>query len=797
MTQQTDPDGDALGALLRSYTLKPGTSDELLEADGTIRQVWRPLLDHLARSTTEQLGRDFLRGDQYLRDAGVYFRHYDEDAATERDWPLSHMPVLIDKAEFDHISASLIERAELLEQVAADIYGDNTLVKDGYLPAELVAGNPEWLRPMVGIAPPSGHYLDFIAFEIGRGPDGQWWVLSDRTDTPAGAGFAIENRVATTRVFSDTGLTATILKLAPFFRAYRNHLYGLREDTTRRIGLLSSGSDTETYFEHAYIARYLGILLLEGEDMATKDGRLMLRTVAGLRPIEVLWRRMESALADPLELDSGSETGVPGLLEAVRRGHVKTVNALGTGILQSRAFLAFLPKLNRRLNGRGLSMPNIATWWCGDEAARKRVIGNAHRMTIGPAYSTRLPFDPDDEAVAGADFAGPEAVAAHIDANPTGTIAQEIVTLSTTPAFDNGVLAPRPMTMRVFLARTESGWQVMPGGYARIGHTEHATAMGMQQGGRVADTWIISDTPAPTETMLAAPGALPIRLRSGTLPSRASENLYWLGRYVERAENIIRLVRAYHTRLAEAADPNAPLLRHMASYLATYGATPDERVPAALHKALESAITSAGRIRDRFSTDGWIVLHELQHAASDSDPALSPGDPTARLMGSLLRQIAGFSGLVRENMYRFIGWRFLSLGRAVERAATMSATLAHFADDAAPEGALDLALELGDSTMSYRRLFSVATARDGTIHLLALDPRNPRSILYQLNEIHDHVTAIGDGDAANMGPLDRAVLQLQTDLRVSEAVAVDKAMLLSLHESVNALAGLVSDTHLR
>ena len=795
-------DSDAIGALLRNYTLKPGAPDELLDADGTIRPVWLPLIHHLAARSPEGLRQDFLRGDQYLRDAGVFFRHYEEGATSERDWPLSHIPVLIDEAEFGHISASLIERADLLEWVVADLYGENSLVKVGHLPAELVAGNPEWLRPLVGVPPPSGHYLDFIAFEIGRGPDGRWWVLSDRTDTPAGAGFAIENRVATTRVFSETTLTANVKKLAPFFREFRDTLYGMRKDSTRRIGLLSSGPDTETYFEHAYIARYLGMLLLEGEDLATENGRLMLRTVAGLRPIDVLWRRMDAAQADPLELDGGSQAGVGGLLEAVRQGHVTTVNALGTGILQSRAFLAFLPSLHRRLHDRPLSMPNVATWWCGDAQARARVIANAAAMTIGPAHSTRLPFDPADEAVSGSDFAGPDAVAAHLATDPGAMAAQQIVTLSTTPALVDGALVPRPMTLRVFLARTPGGWRVMPGGHARIGHDDRATAVAMQQGGRVADTWIVSDRPVTVETMLPETNATGVQAKFGPLPSRASENLYWLGRYIERSESIIRLVRAYHTRLAEAADPGAPLLKHVAEHFGFYGIAsneraPDERIPSALRTSLASCITSAARIRDRFSTDGWIVLNELKDAAAAVGPEIPAGDATARRMGSLLRQLAGFSGLVRENMYRFTGWRFLSMGRAVERAANMSAALAHFADPQAPEGSLDLIVELGDSTMSHRRLFSIATNRDTVVQLLALDPLNPRSVLYQLDELRDHVTTIGEGNAANLGPLDKAVLQHQTALLVATPDALDTATLTALRASMDDLSALVSATHLR
>ena len=797
MTQQPSLDSDAIGALLQSYTLKAGSSDELLDGQGNIRPVWMPLIRHLAERDHDGLRQDFWRGDQYLRDAGVYFRHYEEGAASERDWPLSHIPVLIDKAEFDRISAGLIERAELLERVVADVYGENNLVREGHLPAELIGGNPEWLRPLVGVPPPSGHYLDFIAFEIGRGPDGQWWVLSDRTDTPAGAGFAIENRVATTRVFSETALTANVQKIAPFFKAFRDALYGLRKDTTRRIGILSSGPNTETYFEHAYIARYLGVLLLEGEDLATEGGRLMLRTVAGLRPIEVLWRRLDALQADPLELNSSSRIGVPGLLEAVRQGKAITVNALGTGILQSRALLAFLPSLHRRLYGKPLLMPNVATWWCGDKTARARVTQNASSMMIGPALSTLLPFDEADEAISGSDFTSAEAVTTHINKDPAGTVAQEIVTLSTTPAFADGVLVPRPMTMRIFLARTPEGWQVMPGGYARIAQSDRNTAVGMQQGGRVADTWIIGDEPVKSVTMLPVAGAVASRSKSGTLPSRASENLYWLGRYVERAESIIRLVRAYHTRLAEGADPQAPLLKHVAAHFLFYGVKPDERVPVALHRALGSAMVSASRIRDRFSIDGWIVLDELKDAALAVDPKMKGGDETARLMGMLLRQLAGFSGLVRENMYRFVGWRFLSMGRAIERATNMSAALAHFADPDAPEGSLDLILELGDSSMSHRRLFSVATSRETVVQVLAFDPRNPRSILYQLDEIRDHVTAIGDTDAGDMRPLDKSVLRLQTDLRIEEAEAFDTQSLIELRKAMEALSTLVTATHLR
>lgn len=797
MTQQPFSDDGEASRLLQSYTLQSGSSDELLDSNGVIRPVWSPLIRFLSQRPAAQLKQDFHRGDQYLRDAGVFFRHYEEGAASERDWPLSHVPVLIDESEFNQISESLVERADLLEHVVADLYGENTLVRDGHLPADLIGSNPEWLRALVGVKPSSGYYLNFIAFEIGRGPDGKWWVLSDRTDIPAGSGFAIENRVATTRIYSKTHLTANILKLAPFFRMFRDTLYGMRVDPTRRIGILSPGPEDDTYFEHAYIARYLGMLLLEGEDLVTEDGKLMLRTVSGLCPIEVLWRRLDASQADPLELDGTSQIGVPGLLSAVRQGHVTMVNALGSGILQTRAMLAFLPSLQIKLYGSRLKMPNVATWWCGDPKARARVIENPAGMMIGSARSTRLPFDENDGAVRGDSFGSAEALAEHIDGDPTGLTAQEIVSLSTTPALVDGLLVPRPMTLRVFMARTRDGWKAMPGGYARIGKTGDATAVGMQRGGRVADTWIVSKSKVEIETMLPSLGDETPSPKSGMLPSRASENLYWLGRYIERAETVIRLMRAYNIRLAEAADPDAPLLTHVAAHLKSYSVTPEERVPRALYRALTSAVTSASRIRDRFSIDGWIVLNELKESTGAVDPDLAPGDETARFMGVLLRQLAGFSGLVRENMYRFTGWRFLSLGRAVERAANLSSALAYFTAEDAPEGSLDLMIDLGDSAMSHRRLFSVAANRETVVQLLCLDGKNPRSILYQLEEIRGHVQALADAEAATMGPLEKASLKYLTALQLMSADAVDTEALLEIGESVDELSGLVSDTYLR
>jgi uncharacterized circularly permuted ATP-grasp superfamily protein/uncharacterized alpha-E superfamily protein len=787
-------------SLLADYRPLPGVSDELVDSSGSLRPVWRGFINAFAQLSPEQLTRRFEQGDQYLRDAGVFFRQYGEKDATDRAWPLAHIPVLLHDSEWATISDGLIQRAELLESVCADLYGDARLVKEGHLPASLVAMNPEWLRPLVGVRPRSGHFLNFIAFEIGRGPDGQWWVLGDRVQAPSGAGFALENRVATARVFPDLYASSNVHRLAGFFRAFRDALNDLRGDTESRVGILTPGRLNDTYFEHAYIARYLGFMLLEGEDLTVENGQVMVRTIAGLSPVSVLWRRIDASYADPLELNETSRLGTPGLVEAIRRGKLAMVNALGSGILETRAMLAFLPRICQAVMQEPLKMPNIATWWCGQESERAHVRANAHRMMIGSALSTRMPFDPDSSTILGANLqsAPGGVVDTLLDAEAPLLVGQEAVTLSTTPAYVDGKLAPRPMSLRVFLARTSRGWRVMPGGYGRIGRTQDAAAIALQRGGSVSDVWVVSDRPVRNETLLPSPASPYVRSQLGVLPSRAADNLFWMGRYVERAEGMIRLLRALNVRLAESGRTDTDLLTYGRQFPGFVGANWASGVPQDLFDAIASATASATVVRDRFSVDGWAALNELSTSARTSLASIEPGAPSARAFGTLLRQITGFSGLVHDNMYRFAGWRFLSIGRSLERASTMAQLLAWFTAPDAPEGALDLVVEVGDSVMSHRRLYAVATGRSTVIDLLACDANNPRSIHYHLTEIDSQVGFLpGAKDGQQLSSLASATLKMHADLAVRKPEQLDTDALLEIRSDLARLSDLLTSTYLR
>jgi len=789
------PDQPGLAA---GYRLLPGIPDEMIDAADNIRPGWSDLLAGFDELGPEGLTARFERADQYLRDAGVFYRKYDGAAGKERAWPLAHVPLIIDESDWMLMTRGLTQRAELLEKLLADIYGDNQLVARGVLPPELVARNPEFLRPVVGVKPTSGHYLHFCAFELGRGPDGGWWVLGDRTQAPSGAGFALENRVATTRALSDIYARMNVHRLAGFFRDFRDTLNAAARRSDGRVAILTPGQLNETYFEHAYIARYLGFMLLEGEDLTVERGRVMVRTVSGLKPISVLWRRMDASFTDPLELRFDSRIGTPGMVEALRQGSLSMVNALGSGILETRAFSAFLPRLSQALLGTPLELPTIATWWCGQPAERQHVLDNFARMMVGPAFSTTLSIDDQTSTHLGAalDDDRRRELTRSLAERGGDFVGQEPVSLSTAPVYVDGKLEPRPISLRVYAARTAKGWTIMPGGFARVGSTLDTAAIAMQRGGQAADVWVVSSKPVERVTLLSREGEKLVRQPVGDLPSRAADNLIWLGRYAERCEATVRVLRAYNARLAEVSNPDLPILADTRAYLETVDVDATQPLPAGLLAALDSAVHSAGQIRDRFSPDGWLALADLRKTARNFATRVQPGDDATRAMTVLLRKLAGFSGLVHENMYRFAGWRFLEIGRRLERGIQMAGITRWLTRGDAADGALDMLVEIGDSVMTHRRRYNVAAGANSYVDLLVLDPLNPRSVLFQIAELREQIERLpGGSEDRVLSPAAKAALELHTQLRVAEPEAMTPDRLAELGAEIGRLADLLANAY--
>src|ERR1700722_20156119 len=505
---------------MRDYVPLPGIPDEYIAQDGAPRAVWTRFFDAFATLTPAEIERRFGSADRHLREAGVSYRAPGE--TSDRLWPLSHLPLLIDDTEWQQLTAGIVQRAQLLELVLNDLYGEGRLVAEGAIPAAAIAGSTEYLRPICGIKPPGGRFINLYAADVGRGPDGRWWVLGDRTQAPSGAGYALENRLVLSRAFASLYKSMNVERVAPFFEAFRDSLRAGADRDEPRIGLLTPGIFSETYFEHATLARYLGFLLVEGDDLAVSGDRIHIRTVAGLKRLDVLLRRVDSNFLDPLELNASSQLGVPGLIDVLRKNGVVVANMPGSGVMEARALLGFLPSLARRLLGEDLKMPHIATWWCGQKSAREEVLSRLDRVAIEGAYGRGVPGFPGHGPILPGELSPSERERLKNAISDRGIdyVGQELVRLSTTPVWDNGHITPRPFVLRVFAAATPEGWTIMPGGFCRIAEQLDARAVSMGDGARAGDVWVVSDKAVSTATLLPTVDTVRIRRIAGWGPSR-------------------------------------------------------------------------------------------------------------------------------------------------------------------------------------------------------------------------------------------------------------------------------------
>lgn len=819
MPRRSDPqalsrrfEAEAVDALLAGYQPLPGVHDELVDAEGRPRAHWHALLAALAEMGVEQVERRFQAADRHLYRSGVFYRVYDDPNGGERPWPISHLPLVIDGTEWRAIERGIIQRAQLLESVLADIYGAGNLVRAGALPAAAIVGSPDFLRPLVGVDPHGGSFLRLYAVDIGRGPDGRWWVISDRTQSPSGAGYALENRIAISRALPDLSRSLNVVRLAGFFQAMRAGLTRLDRSGEGRVGLLTPGPLNETYFEHAYLARYLGFVLLEGEDLTVRDNLVYVRTVAGLKRVDVLLRRLDSDYADPLELNPRSRLGIPGLVQAIRSGGVAVANAIGAGVVEAPALMGFMPRLGQRVLGEDLLLPNVATWWCGQEAERERVLDGLDDLVISPAFQRTLPGLLDKGSAIGADLGkdGRARLETAIRARGVDFVGQEAARLSTMPVWHKGRLEPRPFILRIFAAATENGWKVMPGGFCRVSDSLDARAVTMQGGGRSADVWVLDEAPVEPTTLLPAVDRVEIKRQTGPLPSRAADNFFWLGRYVERAEMTLRLLRTLVGRLSSSAEGGGSSLGKLMALLQSWGAVPDELgrvrparhalaaltrrdLPGAVPNLIEATRQSASVIRDRLSPDAWRTLADLVVLI---DEPLSAAEPdTYERADRALRALAAFSGLASENMNRLAGWRFLDLGRRIERAIA-TCRFARALGEAPTAGTLDVLLELCDSQITYRSRYVMVESRAPVLDLVLLEPVNPRSLAYQIDAIMAHLDQLPGHLGDEPPPLEeRLAARLAASMKAFDAIEFDDARLREIEGHLMELSNEVAERY--
>lgn len=777
------------------YESTPRFYDEVLGPGGEIRPHYSALMASLTAMGHAGLANRWEQGRGLIRDNGITYNVYSDPESAWRPWPLDPVPLMMDPAEWKTIEAAIVQRATILNAILADLYGPQRLLRERRLPADLVFANPAFLRPCWGIEPPGGVFLHTYSADLARSPDGQWWVLADRTQAPSGAGYALENRLVTTRVLPDVFRGSQIRRLASFFQSYRDTLRKLVR-TPRdnpRIVVLTPGPYNETYFEHAFLARYLGYTLVEGGDLTVRDRRVFLKTLGGLLPVDVIVRRQDDHFCDPLELRGDSMLGVAGLLEAVRSGNVAIANALGSGLAESPAYAAFLPALCRDLLGEDLKLPTVATWWCGDRGPLDYVCDHLDSLVLKPTFA-QAHGDP----VFGAALSSSErqTLRDRLRAQPDRYVAQEQVALSTVPVWDDERLYPRHMVVRVFAASTGTGYTVMPGGLTRISNSLDTMVVSMQSGGGSKDTWVTGDGP-PSSFTLLRPATHPLDVSRATfdLPSRVADNLFWLGRYTERVEAVVRIARAILARSfqegdsARAAGLNVGLSMLWAlGYLADpHPRSPEPEVLEIIHdpsaqNGLVQNIHQVRRVawllRDRISLDAWLILNQLDQQFS-TEPRSELRLSTAQdRLNRAVTTLSAFAGLVMESMTRGDGWRFLEIGRRLERALQITELLRNcMAPDASPDvGVLEAVLEIADSSITYRSRYLTSLQPDLVLDLLLVDEANPRSVAFQLARLRDHIDQLpGTLNAIRRPPEARLALSLLTTVQLADVRELARA----------------------
>lgn len=770
--------------LFRGYELAPGSYDEVFSSRGILRPAWKTFLKAASGISRGEYIHRWEQAQRQLRQNSLAYPDLADPVARQRPWELDGLPLIIPAEEWRGVEAALKQRATLLDLVLRDMFGPQRLIRDGIIPPDVLYRHPGFRLPFCrGPRSENNRMLEFYAADLARAPDGRWWVLADRTESASGAGFALENRIAISRMLPDVSRHCGVERLAPYFIAVKEQLARLapRHDDEPRIVLLSQAAGSVNYFEDAFLARYLGYQLAEAGDLAVRRNRLYMKNLAELSPVNVLLRRPNSEYLDPLELADAAAAGTAGLLQVARSGNVSIANAPGTGLVESPVFRSFLPKLSEVLLGESLKLPGVATWWCGDRKVYEYVIERLDELVVRPAYRRRgEPLSPISQL---GEMSRAE-IAALIEADPAGYVAQERIVRSGAPSWNGDQLQPTYIALRTFAVAQEDGYKLMPGGLARVSTSLGPLELSLLDGERSKDAWVLADSPVAPISLLTSPDEeLPLRRGGIDLSSRAAEHFFWLGRHSVRAESLAKLLRSAARRLAsEEQVDRIPELPHLLRLLAEHGqiepgyvveeirkqlpaiekqlpqAAFDDSPPGALRTTVNSLVSLAATVRELMSLDMWRIIRQM---SEDFRPTAGRNGFLDLLdkLDVLLVQLAAFAGEISESMTRTYAWRFLDLGRRVERGLRDSQLVRGMLSGggASEPEALESLLEILDSVMTYRSRYSSRFKLGPVLDLLICDTTNPRSIAFQIAECVEHVEQLRSGAQGVKGPVDEGL----------------------------------------
>jgi uncharacterized circularly permuted ATP-grasp superfamily protein/uncharacterized alpha-E superfamily protein len=724
-----------------AYSSDTARYDELLTSKGEIREHWRPLIDRLETSGPEAIRRGVELARRLIVENGVTYNVYADPQGKDRPWALDTLPAIIPADEWAVIAAGVEQRALLLDAVLGDLYGPQRLLKEGTIPAEIAFGHPNFLWPCQGSMARGQRWLYVYATDLARSHDGRWWVLGDRTQTPSGPGYALENRRIVSRVFADLLDDMNVRPLTGAFAALRDQLLADVDDGEAPLAVvLTPGPFNETYFEHAYLARQLGFALVEGGDLTVRGETLYLKTLGGLRRVHAVLRRLDDDFCDPAELRADSALGVPGLLKVVRARRVVLANALGSGVLESAAWLGFHPSVSEWMFGESLILPSVATWWCGERPALEEVLDGLDRLIVKPTFPNQR-FEP----VFGRDLSrdARAQLIRRLRARPYAYVAQERLALSQTPAWRGEGLAGRALSIRVYAIATQDGYRAIPGGLGRIASDKYADVVSTQRGGGSKDVWVLAPRDFTEDS--SADMRPRMRSRSEDLPSRVGENLFWFGRYATRCEDKIRTLRATLNieRRTEFWSVAASVCQTLG--IAREGIEPqaslfDVENTLGISADLERMQWSATQARSRLSSEHWRAIGVVQRQFHD---AASSRSDVRETLDRLTLSVAALAGFTLDDMIQDDAWRLMMLGRRVERLFFLTTLLAQSLSDAGSNrGELEWLLEIMGSTIAYRTRYLDRPRWSGVLQLLIRDGKNPRSVAFLTHEIAQLVRSL-------------------------------------------------------
>ncbi len=758
----------------RSQAPLTASFSDFFSQPGELPEVWQTLIQNLARQGNTRLKRHHKEAQRLLKENGAIHNVFSNPDAP-RPWQFDPVPLIFAPAEWSHLERGLIQRAKLFNLLLTDIYGPMSLIKEGLLPPELIFNHSGFLYPCVGLLHNNCQPLSIYSANLAKGADGNFWVMSDHIHPPLGSGYALETRIIMTRSFPQLFEKFQVHRLAMYFRALRNALTQLAHHNRQdpRIVLLTPGPEHPSYFEHAYFASYLGYPLVQGGDLIVQDNCVWLKSVEGLRQVDVILRRQDDDFCDPLELRGDSFIGIPGLLEAIRTGNVAVANPIGSGILENPALMSFLPGLCQYFLNEELLLPSVATWWCGQAKERDFVLENLDHLMIKPIHplADLPPMLPTPENTANRlrwkEF---------ILKDPHLFVAQEQIQLATFPAFEKDHLEARYCAMDLYLTTQDNSYLVMPGGLSRAHADSPQLQIPGQAGGQIKDTWVLTHEPDKQVTLWRQNLAdKPMQPIIGALPSRAAENLFWAARYSERAEQTARILRSILIKMRDVNESHDiddhmglnHLLRALTHVTQTYpGFTgedarkklddprqelltivQDEQRIGSLRSSLQSLGRAAFTVRDLLPEDAWRTIEQVTTTWNPRVTRSQIG--RGRLLesiNSLIMQLSAFSGLTYENMSRETGWKMLNIGRRLERALNLTtlikAMLVPCYGTTMESQMLETVLSTCNSLIVYRRRYRSFMNLGSALELLLTDDNYPRALACQLRQLHKHISSL-------------------------------------------------------